>query len=77
MSRPVAADNDPTTRYVARVESENEFLRRQVAVKDEQIGALLERDRETNLLISGLQRLLAPLLATPERAREHDDRQHE
>jgi len=59
-SRPVAAD----ARYVHRLEGENEFLRRQVSVKDDQIKDLTERARETNHLIAGLQRLL--LLSRPE-----------
>jgi hypothetical protein len=54
--RPVA------TAYVERLESENEFLRGQIGVKDNTIAALLERDRETNHLIAGLQRMLTPLL---------------
>jgi len=41
---------------------QNEFLRRQVDVKDTQIGALLERDKETNYIVRGLQTMLAPLL---------------
>jgi len=57
-SRPVATD----TRYVARLEGENEFLRSQVAVKDDQIKDLTERARETNHLIGGLQKMLTPLL---------------
>ena len=57
-SRPVAAD----TRYVERLEGENEFLRSQVAVKDDQIKDLTERARETNHLIAGLQKMLTPLL---------------
>ena len=52
-------------RYVAALESENEFLRGQIAVKDEQIKEQSARARETNLLIDGLQRLLAPLLSAP------------
>ena len=68
VSQPVAAPEEQTSsRYVERLESENEFLRNQVTVKDEQIGALLERDRETNLLINGLQRMLGPLLSAPDR----------
>jgi hypothetical protein len=67
VSQPVAA----TEKYVARLEGENEFLRGQVAVKDEQIAALLERDRETNHLISGLQRMLGPLLSAPDGERNH------
>jgi hypothetical protein len=41
---------------------QNEFLRRQVDVKDTQIEALLERDKETNYIVRGLQTMLAPLL---------------
>src|SRR5437868_4328330 len=56
LSRPVA------TQYVARLESENEFLRGQIGVKDDQIKDLTERARETNHLIAGLQKMLTPLL---------------
>jgi hypothetical protein len=59
-SRPVA------TPYVERLESENEFLRGQIGVKDNTIAALLERDRETNHLIAGLQKMLSPLLGRPD-----------
>jgi hypothetical protein len=52
-------------RYVASLERENLFLREQVAVKDTQIGALLERDKETNTLSHRLQAMLAPLLSAP------------
>jgi len=48
--------------YVHRLESENEFLRNQITVKDDQIKDLTERARETNHLIGGLQRMLTPLL---------------
>ena len=54
--RPVA------TAYVERLENENEFLKGQIGVKDKTIEALLERDRETNHLIAGLQKMLTPLL---------------
>jgi hypothetical protein len=37
-----------------------------IGVKDKTIEALLERDRETNHLIAGLQRMLTPLLGRPE-----------
>ena len=50
------------TRYIERLEGENEFLRSQVTVKDDQIKDLTERARETNHLIAGLQRMLTPLL---------------
>jgi hypothetical protein len=59
--RPTAANPDKL------LERENEFLRGQVAVKDTQIAELQERAHETNTLINGLQRLLAPLLAAPDR----------
>lgn len=51
------------TSYVSQLENENEFLRSQIKVKDSTIEALLERDRETNHLIAGLQRILDPLLS--------------
>lgn len=66
VSRPVAVD----TGVVELLKSENAFLREQVTVKDEQIKDLTERARETNHLIGGLQRLLAPLLSAPDRARD-------
>jgi hypothetical protein len=62
-SRPVA------TAYVERLESENEFLRGQIGVKDKTIEALLERDRETNHLIAGLQKMLTPLLGRSDESR--------
>jgi hypothetical protein len=52
LSRQVA------TAYVEQLENENEFLRGQMNVKDKTIEALLERDRETNHLIAGLQKML-------------------
>jgi len=64
-SQPVAAD----TRVAELLERENEFLRGQVAVKDEQIKDLTERARETNHLIAGLQKVL--LLGAPDRTRDH------
>ncbi|MGH2506396.1 MAG: hypothetical protein ACRDHZ_03120 [Ktedonobacteraceae bacterium] len=69
LSRPVA-----DTRIVDLLERENEFLRTQIAVKDTQISELQERAHETNSLINGLQRLLAPLLSAPERTRESAER---
>ena len=47
----------------ASLREQNAFLRHQVEVKDTQIAALLERDKETNYLVRGLQTMLAPLLA--------------
>ena len=66
--RPVAADN----RFLTQLESENVFLKSQITSKDTQIAALLERDHETNTLINGLQRMLAPLLTAPEATRRED-----
>jgi hypothetical protein len=60
------ATSDADSRYVARLESEVDFLRGQVATKDAQIKELTERSRETNVLIGGLQRMLAPLLGSPD-----------
>jgi hypothetical protein len=70
LSRPVAAED----RYVARLESENEFLRAQVGVKDKQIAEMLERGHETNSLINGLQRMLGPLLSAPDRTRSEAEK---
>ncbi len=51
------------SRFVDRLEGENEFLRKQISVKDDQIKDLTERARETNHLIAGLQKMLSPLLS--------------
>jgi len=59
-------------RYVARLESENDFLRDQLVVKDGQIKELTERARETNVLIAGLQKMLSPLLTAPGERRAED-----
>jgi len=64
-SRTDVAVRGSEDRYVFLLENENEFLRGQVSVKDTQIEALLERDKETNTLIHRLQAMLAPLLVSP------------
>ena len=69
LSQPVAASD----RVVALLERENELLRGQLIVKDKQIADMQERAHETNALINGLQRLLAPLLSAPERERNHGE----
>jgi len=69
-SRPVTTETPDTSRYATRLESENEFLRGQVVVKDTQIKDLTDRARETNVLIQGLQNILKPLLGG---RREHPD----
>jgi hypothetical protein len=63
--RQVAAETEFASRYVVRLEGENEFLRAQITVKDDQIKDLTERARETNHLIAGLQMMLTPLLGRP------------
>src|SRR3954468_14893168 len=73
--RQTAAETEFVSRYVARLEGENEFLRGQVTVKDKQIGELTERARETNHLIAGLQKMLTPLLGRPAE-RQPDERPH-
>jgi hypothetical protein len=65
LSRQAAANDEVMSRYVARIEGENEFLRGQITVKDGQIKDLTERSRETNHLIAGLQKMLTPLLGRP------------
>jgi hypothetical protein len=60
--------------YVERLESENDFLRQQIGVKDEQIKDLTERARETNHLIAGLQRMLTPLLGRGEEGSPEEHR---
>ena len=72
LSRPVATSRD-NDRYVLRLESENEFLRAQVGVKDTQIKDLTERARETNHLIGGLQKMLTPLLGNRNEDRTSQD----
>ena len=49
-------------RAVERALEDRAFLHEQIKVKDTQIAALLERDRETNILVRGLQQMLSPLL---------------
>lgn len=43
---------------------DRDFLR-EIETKDVQIAALLERDREINILFGSLQKMLAPLLRSP------------
>jgi hypothetical protein len=72
LSQPVGADN----RVIELLERENEFLREQIKVKDQQIADQQERGRETNLLLNGLQRLLAPLLSAPDRDQNREAREY-
>src|SRR3954447_8790668 len=70
--RQTAAEADAVSRYAARLEGENTFLREQITVKDVQIKDLTERARETNHLIAGLQKMLTPLLGRPAEPRADD-----
>jgi len=61
-------------RYIGFLEKQLDLAHGQIAVKDKQIDALLERDRETNILIQGLQGGLTRLLQTlPGRKEREDD----
>lgn len=64
-TRTDAAVHATDDRYVQQLESDNEFLRAQIGIKDQTIGALLERDKETNILLARLQDLLSPRLDHP------------
>lgn len=68
-TRPPATDEREVPRYVERLEreveqakDERDFLREQIDRKDKTIDSLIERDRETNILVRGLQEMLTPLL---------------
>jgi hypothetical protein len=58
---PAIAPSD-SSRYVELLEKVNTAQAEEIKIKNEQIAALLERDRETNFLIRGLQTMLTPLL---------------
>ena len=65
-SRHVATGPDMSDKYVERLEGEIAFLRGEISTKNLQITELSERSRETNVLIGGLQRMLSPLLGSPD-----------
>ena len=60
------------TRWIHRAgfRDERDFLREQINRKDRTIEALIERDRETNFLVRGLQEMLTPLLGGARRRDE-------
>lgn len=62
VSRQAATRPDLSGKYIERLEGEVDFLHEEIATKNAQIKELSERSRETNVLIGGLQRMLAPLL---------------
>lgn len=68
MTRHAPPPESDMSRYVVRLEreveqakDEREFLREQIDRKDRTIDSLIERDRETNFLIRGLQNLIPRL----------------
>jgi hypothetical protein len=76
--RPAVTAAPGMSRYVERLErevemaqDERDFLREQIDRKDKTIDSLLERDRETNFLIRGLQDLI-PRLPAPREQHPHD-----
>lgn len=64
--RQGATTPDLSERNIGRLEGEVTFLREEISTKNAQIKELTERSRETNVLIGGLQRLLAPMLGSPD-----------
>src|SRR6202158_975780 len=50
------ATGPDTSRYVVQLEKEKEFLSCQIGVKDSQIKEATERERETNMIVAGLQK---------------------
>jgi hypothetical protein len=67
LSRPVATELvEQLEKRLGEKDGEIQFLRTEVAVKNDQIKDLTERARETNHLIAGLQKMLTPLLGRPE-----------
>ena len=72
--RQTATAQNDASRYATRLEreveqakDERDFLREQIDRKDKTIDSLIERDRETNVLVRDLQHMLAPLLGAPRR----------
>lgn len=72
--RPAATVQTDMSRDIARLErvvehakDERDFLREQIDRKDKTIDSLIERDRETNILVRGLQEMLTPLLGPSRR----------
>lgn len=64
--RPVAAEDEAMSRYVAGLEEQVTFLRGEIVVKNEQIKDLAEHARSTNNVIAAIARRL-PLLGGGDR----------
>jgi hypothetical protein len=68
---PIPSSTTKTdNRYVELLEKVNAAQADEIKIKNEQITALLERDRETNFIVRGLQTMLGPLLGAPVEKRE-------
>ena len=82
MARHATTPETDLSRYVVRLEreveqakDERDFLREQIDRKDRTIDSLIERDRETNFLIRGLQNVIPSLtLGRSEKGDPHEDR---
>ncbi|MCB1521108.1 MAG: hypothetical protein KDJ37_11115 [Hyphomicrobiaceae bacterium] len=87
MTAHVAEERRDTSQLVAQLEmrigekdDEIKFLRGEVATKNKQLADASERDRETNILIQGLQSMVLKLTGNhrldrflPRAERDHDD----
>jgi hypothetical protein len=61
------ADNTTdNSKYVALLEKINDQQSRELEIKNQQIASMLERDRESNILLRGLQTMLEPQLGSGE-----------
>jgi len=65
--RQAPTDAPDMSRYVARLEHDLERAEKEIDTKNEQIKDLLERDKETNYLVRGLQNMIAPFLGAGRR----------
>ena len=71
ISEPVLTSAPPNPDYLDLLKTQLDRAQQQLDVKDRQIDALLERDRETNILIQGLQTSLTKVVeALPDGRRD-------
>jgi hypothetical protein len=78
--RPTATEPAGKSPYEGQLENENSFLRSQIIAKDSQITVLqetvkhiIERDKETNVLMQGFQGLFSKLLGSTRDMGRPDD----
>lgn len=79
--RSTATETTGKSPYEFQLENENSFLRSQITVKDSQITVLqetvkhiIERDKETNVLMQGFQGLFSKLLGSTRDVGNPEDR---